>query len=60
MPADRFTEHCRLLHPTLRILIASGINPSSLRFFHANPNRFIQKPFTLEELRRMVSDTLAQ
>jgi CheY-like chemotaxis protein len=51
MPVDDFMQGCRTLHPDLPILMASGFNQRDMRPLRVKPNRFIQKPFTPEELR---------
>lgn len=59
MPVDGFMHRCRVVHPTLRILMASGVGQTEVRFSQAKPDRFIQKPFTPEEFRQEVVATLA-
>jgi DNA-binding response OmpR family regulator len=59
MSIDRFLACCLGIHPTLRVLMASGYNQTEVRFFKARPERFIQKPFTAEEFLRRVRATLA-
>jgi DNA-binding NtrC family response regulator len=54
MPIDDFMQGCRAIHPELRILMASGFHKRDMRPLKVKPNRFIQKPFTPEELRREV------
>src|SRR5215471_10775200 len=54
MPIDRFIQACRLIHPTLRILMASGYEQSAMRFSRVKPDRIIHKPFTPEELQEAV------
>jgi DNA-binding response OmpR family regulator len=58
MSVDRFLVCCLGIHPTLRVLMASGYNQTDVRFFKARPERFIQKPFTAEEFLRRVRATL--
>jgi CheY-like chemotaxis protein len=58
MRVDRFICHCLVVHPTLRILMASGFTRTDMRFSQATPDRFIQKPFTPEELRQEVRAAL--
>ena len=58
MPPDWFIQQCRVLHPGLRILLASGVSQIATRFSRIKPDRFIQKPFTLNELREEVRITL--
>ena len=43
----------------LRILMASGVGQTEVRFSRAKPDRFIQKPFTPEEFRQEVMAALA-
>jgi DNA-binding response OmpR family regulator len=59
MPVDGFILHCRAAHPSLRILMASGCSESDVEVFHPMPDRFIQKPFTPEELEQEVRAALA-
>jgi len=59
MSADWFMRQCLVLHPALRILMISGFHREDMRFFRARPHRFIQKPFTLEQLEREVRASLA-
>jgi len=58
MPIDEFMQGCRGVHPDLRILMASGFAQRDMRPLRVKPNRFIQKPFTPEELRREVRAAL--
>ena len=58
MTADRFIQRCRVLHPPLRVLLASGVDRTAW-FSKAQPDRFFQKPFTIEELRREVRAVLS-
>lgn len=59
MPIEGFIHQCLGAHPGLRILMASGCHESDVDFVHPLPDRFIQKPFTAEELRREVEAALA-
>ena len=59
MPLDEFMQRCLALHPTLRILMASGYNPAHMRFSLQRPDRFIQKPFTAQEFVQEVEAALA-
>jgi len=59
MPIDKFMVACRGLYPELPILMASGFYELDMRPLRVKPNRFIQKPFTPEELRRAVKAALA-
>ena len=58
MPVDRFMQQCLAVHPTLRILMASGFSPADARISRVKPDRFIQKPFTMDELRQEVEAAL--
>jgi CheY-like chemotaxis protein len=58
MPVNQFMEACRSVHPRLRILMASGFNPSEMQFSRVKPDRFIQKPFTAEEFQQVVKAAL--
>jgi DNA-binding NtrC family response regulator len=58
MPVEQFMQHCRVVHPSLRILMASGYSRMNARFSQARPDRFLQKPFTPDELQREVRATL--
>jgi len=59
MPLDQFIQACRVAHPSLLILMASGLDQSQMRFSRFKPDRFIQKPFTPEELQQAVKAALA-
>jgi len=59
MPVDRFMHRSLAAHPTLRILMASGLSPAHVRFSSTWPDRFIQKPFTAEEFLKEVTAALA-
>lgn len=59
MTVDGFMSHCLAAHPTLRILMASGFSQVEVEFSQARPDRFLQKPFTPEELRQEVRSALA-
>ncbi len=59
MPVDDFLQRCRLLHPAVRILMASGFGEDDVQFSGTRPDRFLQKPFTAEEFLREVGRTLA-
>jgi len=60
MPVNHFLQACRLVQPTIRILMASGFDQSAMRFSKARPDRFIQKPFTPEEFQHAISAVLAE
>ena len=59
MPVDSFMHRSLAVHPTLRILMASGLSPKEVRFSSVRPDRFIQKPFTGEEFLEEVRAALA-
>ena len=59
MPVDQFLHQCLLFHPAMRILMVSGFRRTDLRFSRAKPDRFMEKPFTDEELQREVRAILA-
>ena len=59
MTVDQFMHQCLMVHPALRILMASGYSQTDLRFSQAIPDRFIQKPFTAEVLLQEVRAALA-
>src|SRR5262245_18506197 len=48
MPVDEFINACRSIHPTLPILMASGLHKSHMRFARVRPDYFIHKPFTAD------------
>jgi CheY-like chemotaxis protein len=58
MPVDGFMRRCLAVHPTLRILMASGFGASDAWFNNARPDRFIQKPFTADEFLQEVRAVL--
>lgn len=58
MTVDGFMSQCLAAHPTLRILMASGFSQTEVGFSQARPDRFLQKPFTLQELRQEVRAAL--
>jgi len=60
MPVERFMQCCRVVHPSLRILMASGLSQTDVQFFsRVRPNRFLRKPFTAEEFLQEVGAALA-
>ena len=59
MPANQFIHACRSIHPSLRILMASGYGEQEMQFCRVRPDRFLQKPFTPEELQLTVRSVLA-
>lgn len=58
MLADRFMNLFLAASPGLRILMASGLNRSEVRFSSVKPDRFLQKPFTPEEFLSEVKAVL--
>lgn len=60
MPTDHFLCDCRALHPTLRILMATGFDRQGAQPAGVVPDGFLQKPFTFEELRDEVRGLLAE
>ena len=58
LPADRFMQRCLVVHPSLRILMASGLNQSDVRFSGVRPDRFLQKPFTAHEFLQEIRAAL--
>jgi DNA-binding response OmpR family regulator len=59
MSTDHFLRNCRALHPSLRILMATGFDRHDTRPAGVAPDGFLQKPFTFEELRDKVRAILA-
>ena len=59
MAIDRFLDRCIAVHPGLRILMASGFGEIDMRLSGTRPDRFLQKPFTADELHREVEIALA-
>lgn len=58
MPVDQFLRRCLAVHPTLRILMASGFDHTDARVSDGRPGWFIRKPFTPDELQREVRAAL--
>ena len=58
MPIERFIQGCRVIHPGLRILMASGLSEKDERLSRIKADRFLQKPFTLDKLQQEVSAAL--
>ena len=58
MSADRFIRECLSVHPSLRILMASGFPEAEADPLCLGPARFIGKPFTPQELLQEVRATL--
>lgn len=59
MRIEPFLKECVAMHPSLRILMATGFGYYHAWCFSVRPDHFLQKPFTPEELRRAVEATLA-
>jgi response regulator RpfG family c-di-GMP phosphodiesterase len=58
MPADEFMRTCRAIHPVVRILMVSGLDPTEMLLLRAKPDRFMKKPFTTERFLEQVRATL--
>jgi DNA-binding response OmpR family regulator len=58
MPIHLFIERCRVAHPALRILMASGLSEDEVRSYCLRPDRFLRKPFTADRFLREVSAAL--
>lgn len=50
LPIERFLQQCRALHPTLRVLMATGFNEADLHLAGTRADRFLRKPFTARVL----------
>jgi DNA-binding response OmpR family regulator len=59
LPVDLFMHRCRVVHPALRILMASGCSQAEVQLSLSRPDRYIQKPFTPEEFQEEVRAVLA-
>jgi CheY-like chemotaxis protein len=59
MPICRFIQQSRGVHPRLRILMASGLDPAQMQFSSGRPDRFLQKPFTAHEFQQAITAVLA-
>jgi CheY-like chemotaxis protein len=59
MPVEQFMHACRVIHPNLRILMASGFSRTDEPCSWVRPDRFIRKPFTPEEFLVEVKAVLA-
>jgi CheY-like chemotaxis protein len=59
MSVDQFMCECLVVHPSLRILMASGFSQTDVRFSEARPDRFVQKPFAPEVLLQEIRAALA-
>ena len=60
MPVDQFLRRCLVIHPSLRILMASELSPGDVMSFCVRPDRSIQKPFTADEFLQEVRAALAE
>jgi response regulator RpfG family c-di-GMP phosphodiesterase len=60
MHTDRFLQECIVVHPQLRILMATGFGYRNQWFSSITPDRFLQKPFTPEQLQQEVRAALAE
>jgi len=58
MPVDRFLQYCLVVHPSLRILMATELSQRDVRSSCVRPDRFIQKPFTADEFLQEVKAAL--
>ena len=58
MPVDRFLQRCRVVHPSLRILLVSELSERDVMSSCVRPDRFIQKPFTADEFLQEVRAAL--
>ena len=58
MPIHLFIERCRVAHPALRILMASGLSEDDVRSYCLRPDRFLRKPFTADRFVQEVSAAL--
>jgi CheY-like chemotaxis protein len=59
MPICRFIQESRDVHPRLRILMASGLDPARMQFSSGRPDGFLQKPFTAHEFQQAITAVLA-
>ena len=59
MPVDEFLQQCLAMVPGLRILMVSGFNETNMHFGLVRPDRFIEKPFAIEEFTQEVNAVLA-
>jgi CheY-like chemotaxis protein len=59
MTVNRFMQSCRLAHPTLRFLMASGFSINDAWLASVSPDRFLRKPFASEEFLHEVQMALA-
>jgi len=58
MPIDRFLQYCLVVHPSVRILMATELSQKDVRSSCVRPDRFIQKPFTADEFLQEVRAAL--
>src|SRR5262245_42915358 len=58
IPIHLFIQDCRVAHPQLRILMASGLSEDHVRSYCLKPDRFLHKPFTADQFVREVSAAL--
>ena len=58
IPVDEFIHDCLVVHPTLRILMASGFDQTVMRVPQIRADRFIPKPFDPEDLQQEVRAAL--
>ena len=58
MPFEQFLHQCFTIHPTLRVLMASGLSETDVRLARVRPHRYIRKPFTPDEFRREIRAAL--
>jgi DNA-binding NtrC family response regulator len=59
MPVEQFMHRCRAVHPALRILMISGFRRTDILFSRMRPDRYMEKPFGIDQFRREVCDVLA-
>lgn len=60
MPTDRFLQACVAAHSRIRILMATGFGFDHAWYSPVMPDRFLQKPFTPQDLLREVKAALAE
>lgn len=58
IPVDQFIDRCHELHPSLRILLATGDCFEAARISGPRPVHYISKPFRPAELLREVNAVL--
>ncbi len=59
MPVCVFLQRCLIVHPTLRILMASGFNELGSGLCPVRPHRFLQKPFAATEFLHEIKAAFA-